>query len=91
MMQVHMFFLAFFLLLIGLLCVTSATDLITTSLGKTICLGLAIFWGIRLFFQWFVYSSELWKGKSFETVMHALFTVLWGYLIWVFGSIGFGF
>lgn len=91
MLQVHTFFIALLLVLIGLLCVTSTTDLMETQLGTTICIGLTIFWGIRLFFQWFVYSSKLWKGKVFETTMHVLFTLFWIYLIWVFGTIGFDF
>jgi hypothetical protein len=27
-----------------------------------------------------VYSSILWKGKTFETAMHILFSILWVYL-----------
>lgn len=51
---------------------------------------LHLFWAIRLFIQLFVYASKLWKGKTFETAMHVLFTLLWIYLVVVFGSIGFG-
>ena len=43
MMYVHSFFIAFVVLLMGLLCVTSAADLLTTPLGKRICLGISIF------------------------------------------------
>jgi len=77
MMYVHSFFIAFVVVLIGLLCVTSATDLLTTPLGKRISLGISIFWMARLFIQFFGYSSSLWKGKTFETSIHILFSILW--------------
>ena len=84
MMTVHTFFIAFVVFLIGLLCLTSATDLTQTKLGRTISLGLAIFWATRLIFQLFVYSTKLWKGKTFETTIHIVFTILWIYLTSVF-------
>ena len=82
--MVHTFFIALVVLLIGLLCMTSATELIQTKLGKTISLGQGIFWTIRLFFQFFIYSSLLWKGKIFETAVHILFSLLWIYMSTVF-------
>ncbi|MCX2680717.1 hypothetical protein OOZ15_12250 [Galbibacter sp. EGI 63066] len=84
MMTVHTFFIALVVFLIGLLCLTSATDLIQTELGKTISLGFGIFWTIRLFVQFFVYSSKLWKGKKFETTIHIMFLLFWIYLSGVF-------
>lgn len=84
MMMVHTFFIALVVFLMGLLCFTSSTELIETKLGKTISLGLGIFWLIRLFIQFFGYSTELWKGKVFETVVHILFSLLWTYLSVVF-------
>lgn len=84
MMTVHTFFIALVVFLMGLLCLTSTTELIETKLGKTISLGLGIFWSIRLFIQFFGYSTELWKGKTFETVVHILFSLLWTYLSVVF-------
>jgi hypothetical protein len=84
MMTTHTFFIALTVFLIGLLCVTSSSELIETMLGKKISLGLAVFWCIRLFFQFFVYSSLLWKGKKFETAMHILFTLFWMYMSFVF-------
>lgn len=83
-MYVHTFFIALVLLLIGLLCLTTASDLIHTHLGKKICLGLAIFWAARLYAQFFGYSSKIWKGKLFETIVHLLFALFWAYLTIVF-------
>ncbi len=83
-MVVHTFFIALMVFLMGLLCLTSATALATTALGKTISLGFGVFWLFRLVIQFFGYSSSLWKGKPFETAVHVLFSGLWIYLCVVF-------
>ncbi|MBJ6117502.1 hypothetical protein JAO76_04830 [Pontibacter sp. BT310] len=80
MMTTHTFFIALTVFLMGLLCLTSANELIVTDLGKKISLGFAVFWMIRLYFQFFGYSAELWEGKRFETIVHVLFSCLWSYL-----------
>jgi hypothetical protein len=84
MMVVHTFFVALMVFLMGLLCLSSADELIETSLGKKIALGLGVFWSIRLFIQFFGYSADLWKGKAFETLVHVLFSLLWAYVSIVF-------
>lgn len=84
MMQVHSFFLALGLLLMGLLCLCSAHELAGTGLGREICLGLGIFWGVRLGVQLFGYSAANWRGKRFETAVHVVFIVFWSYLSTVF-------
>lgn len=89
MMQVHTFFIALTVFLFGLLSFCCADLLVHSQLGKYICLGFFIFWIIRLYFQLFVYSSLLWKGKLFETTMHILFTLFWIYLCLVYGYITF--
>ena len=83
-MYVHSFFIAFVIFLMGLLCFTSANDLLSTNFGKRILLGLAIFWAVRLLVQFFGYSSKLWKGRSFETTIHIAFSLFWIYLVTVF-------
>jgi hypothetical protein len=88
MMYIHTFFIAFTVLLMGILCITSSPELVMTRLGNKICLGLGIFWGTRFLIQFFGYSSQLWKGKSFETIVHVLFSLLWGYLTFIFLKIG---
>jgi hypothetical protein len=79
-MYVHTLFVALVVFLMGVLCFTSAPDLISTSLGKRVCLGLGVFWGLRLAIQFFGYSSELWRGKRLETSIHIIFSILWVYL-----------
>ncbi len=84
MMSVHTFFIAFTVFLMGLLCLTSSIELIETNLGKKISLGLGIFWTVRLFIQFFVYSTDLWKGKKLETSIHILFSLFWIYFSSIF-------
>ena len=83
-MVVHTFFIALAVFLMGLLCLTSPTELSGTPLGKRVALGLAVFWLARLLIQLFGYSSELWRGKRFETAVHVVFSALWAYLTAVF-------
>lgn len=87
-MMVHTFFIALLLVLLGMLCLTATSDLVSTGLGKQVCLGLGFFWSCRLFIQLFGYSSELWRGKKFETFVHVLFTGFWVYLSSVFFMLG---
>ena len=37
-----------------------------------------------VFIQFFGYSNELWKGKTFETFIHILFIILWTYISTIF-------
>ena len=87
MMYIHTFFIAFVVLLIGIFCLTSFSEISQTVLGKRFALGMAFFWFIRLIIQFVGYSSELWKGKTFETIMHITFSILWTYVTGVFFSV----
>jgi hypothetical protein len=87
MMQIHTLFIALTLLLMGILCINSSNELITTNLGKRVSLGFGIFWGIRFFIQFIGYSKKLWIGKTFETLVHIFFSLLWAYLTWTFFKI----
>ena len=74
----HAIFIALILLMMGLLLLTLPHALLApTPLARAVCGGLAVFWIIRLWMQWFLYDAELWRGKRFETVMHFAFTGLW--------------
>ena len=90
MMHVHTFFVAFAVGLMGLLCLTSAAELVGTSLGRRVALGLGVFWLARLLIQFFGYSASLWRGKRFETSIHVLFSLFWAYLTLMFFKIGIG-
>lgn len=89
MMYIHSFFIAFVVLLMGILCLTSSNELVGTSFGKRIALGLGIFWSVRLVVQFFGYSSKIWRGKTFETTIHILFSIFWVYLSTIFMMIAF--
>lgn len=89
MMEVHTFFIALMVFLMGLLSLTQATAMVYTELGRIISLGLGVFWGFRLVFQLFVYSVKLWKGKLFETSIHIVFTLLWIYITSVYSLVYF--
>ena len=84
MIQVHLFFIGFGVFLVGLLCLTSSKELLNTSIGKKISLGLGIFWAVRLYVQFFVYSGKLWNGKALETIVHILLSLFWTYVTAVF-------
>jgi hypothetical protein len=84
MMYIHTFFIAFVVFLMGVLCLACSSELVETALGKKIALGLCFFWVTRFFIQFWGYSSELWKGKIFETSVHILFSLFWGYVSVVF-------
>lgn len=90
MMYVHTFFIAFAVLLMGLLCLTSAAELVGTPLGHRVALGMGAFWLARLLIQFFGYSAALWRGKRFETIIHVLFAILWAYLSAAFLLVGLG-
>ncbi len=89
MMEVHTFFIALVVFLMGLLSLTQATAMVHTDLGRIISLGMGVFWGFRLLFQLFVYSVKLWKGKPFETSIHIVFTLLWIYITSVYSLVYF--
>ena len=83
-MYVHTFFIALVVLLMGIFCIYSTNDILHTTLGKQLAFGLFVFWLVRLVFQFFVYSSKLWRGKRFETWVHLAFSALWVYFTAVF-------
>jgi len=83
--QVHSVFLVLTLGLFSLLLLTCARALIEpTRLSRAVLIGLTTFWGLRMVMQWGFYSSELWRGHRFNTVVHYVFSVIWIYLTGVF-------
>ena len=85
----HTFFVALTILLMGLLCLGNAPELAHTTLGRRISTGLFVFWLFRLVIQHIGFSSALWKGKTFETAIHVVFTLVWVFLVAVFGTVAF--
>lgn len=87
MFQVHTFFVCLVLVLFGSLSAFAADALLEpTRLARCVLGGIAAFWVVRLYCQWFVYDARLWRGKRLETTMHVLFSLLWIYLVAVYGG-----
>lgn len=80
----HTFFVALAVVLMGVLCLYSSAEIVRTKLGKVLSFGLFVFWFTRFIFQFFVYSSALWRGKRLETAVHVVFSFLWMYFSAVF-------
>jgi len=83
--RVHTFFICLVLVLMGLPCLVNPRVFLERSLAATwLTWSFAIFWTTRLFVQWFVYPTDLWRGKKMETIVHAWFTVVWVFLAALF-------
>ncbi len=87
MLVVHSFFIALTVFLMGLLAFAGA-DLLQapSALRNVVLIGMVAFWSCRLIAQLFVYDRRLWKGRPGHTAIHIGFTLLWSYLIAVFGG-----
>ena len=85
--QAHSVFLILTLALFSALLLTCGPALLEpTRLGRAVLAGLTIFWTLRMLMQWFFYSSQIWRGDRFFTVMHGLFSVAWVYVSTVFAT-----
>lgn len=87
--HVHTFFICLVLVLMGLPCLLDPTIFLEKSrAGAWMSWSYAAFWAIRLYFQWFVYRADLWRGKRMETAMHLWFTLIWTSLALLFAACG---
>ena len=85
MFHVHTLFIGVVLVMIGGLSLLAPGALLEpTALSRLVLVGFAGFWGLRLYCQWFVYDSRLWRGNRFNTIVHGAFTLLWTYLTAVY-------
>jgi hypothetical protein len=83
---VHVAFIVLLLVLPGLLALCFAPELAARSpLARAVLGGLALFWGLRLGTQLFVYDRRLWRGNARNTAVHVAAVLLWIYLTVVFG------
>src|SRR5262249_45316420 len=84
---VHAFFITVVVALFGGLSLFYTHLLLRRDeLSKIILIGFLFFWGARLFIQFFVYDSSLWRGHRFNTAMHIFFASMWIYYIAVYGA-----
>jgi hypothetical protein len=87
--HVHNFFICLILVMMGLPCVFDPMILLEKSrAGAWIAWSSAVFWATRLYFQWFVYDADLWRGKQLETGVHWWFTLVWTSLAALFAICG---
>ena len=87
MMYVHAFFIALDGFLDGPLVPDVFAGDHRHPAGKKGGLRVCRFLGRGLLVQFFGYSSSLWRGKTFETVVHVVFAVFWTYLATMFSAI----
>ena len=87
--HVHTFFVCVMLIVMGVRALFAPQIFIEpTAAAAWLSWTYAVVWALRLYVQWFVFPRELWRGKSFETAMHLMFTVIWSGLIALFVTCG---
>lgn len=87
--HVHTFFICVVLVMMGLPCLFDpGIFVIPSKAGLWIAWLFSAFWGLRLYFQWFVYPAALWRGKRLETSVHVWFTLVWLALTGLFVACG---
>ncbi len=87
--HVHTLFICLVLVLMGLPCIFQpAVFLEPTAAGAWMAWSGTVFWAVRLYCQWFVYPSHLWRGKRAETAVHRVCTILWAGLTALFSACG---
>lgn len=87
--HVHTFFICVVLVMMGLPCLLEPDIFLKpTRAGLWFTWSISAFWAIRLYFQWFVYPPDLWRGKRLETFVHVWFTLVWAALSALFGICG---
>ena len=85
--HVHTFFICVVLVMMGLPCLLEPGIFLEKSrAGVWLSWSISGFWTLRLYFQWFVYQADLWRGKRMETVVHVWFTIVWSALALLFAA-----
>lgn len=84
---VHCFFISLTIVLIGA-CTLFYTNALLRSgtLSRVVLMGFVVFWLTRLAFQFFIYDSAIWRGHRVRTFMHVVFSILWTYLVLIYGA-----
>lgn len=86
--HVHTLFVCVVLAMIGALSLLAPAALLEpTALSRLVLTGIAAFWALRLYCQWFVYDASLWRGLPVQTTVHIVFSLLWIYLTAVYAGV----
>lgn len=84
--HVHTFFVCLTVTMMGLPSLIEPEVFIEPSrAGLWFSTMIAFFWLARLYCQFFVYRSELWRGKRRETGLHYFTSVVWLVLVLTYG------
>jgi hypothetical protein len=87
--HVHTFFICLVLVMMGLPSLIEPRIFLEKSAaGAWLAWSVSAFWAIRLYFQWFIYQNDLWRGKRLETAVHWWFTFVWAGLAGLYGACG---
>lgn len=87
--HVHTFFICLVLVMMGLPCLLEPRIFLNESrAGAWLAWSISAFWATRLYFQWFVYKADLWRGRRLETAVHWWFTFVWTALAALFAACG---
>lgn len=84
---VHCLFIVLVLVMFAALCLFYTDALLRPEpLARAVLGGMAVFWTLRLFVQFFVYDRTLWLGNRLNSGAHLFFSVLWAYFAMVFAA-----
>jgi hypothetical protein len=87
--HVHTFFICLMIVMMGLPCLLNPQVFVEQSrAGAWLTWSFTGFWAARLYCQFFVYSSDLWRGKRREIIIHRVFTFVWIALTGLFAACG---
>jgi hypothetical protein len=87
MFQLHCFFIALIVMVLGVVSLFFAPALIAPGpLARIVLTCITLFWLFRLLAQFFFYDPKLWRGNRFRTFIHIVFSLLWCYLLGVYGT-----
>ena len=83
---VHDWFVVLTIIMFGIVSLVYTDSLLAYSkLAEVVLAGFFTFWLCRLYVQFFVYDSSLWKGDRFNTRVHIAFSLTWLYYVMVYG------
>jgi len=88
--HVHAWFISITLLLFATLTFRFAVELPHSALGRWLCLGIAVFWGIRTVIQVAYYSSSHWRNGPAQLTCHVVLLLVYGGFTFVYGAAGLG-
>ena len=76
---VHKWFVSITLVIFATLTIRFASGLAGegNEIARWLAGCIAIFWGIRTVIQWGYYGASHWKGKSRETLVHWILTIVY--------------